>query len=224
VKTAQAKELQDAWGTLARVKTRLNGVEKRVRAFLQAPEPAGRLLPYFESAQASFLQGAFEPVPVTLVQTSNRQTKITRLSLDVYIRLNNPELQRADVYPLRPSPTGMFNRFTGLPAATTAGVAMFDFDWTFTLGSTERRYTNGRVETDGLWNARTSLGNQERDSQLLFSPRNPLVVEASEFLTFWVRPTLYNPAAEWVPLLTPVDIEYVVAIQCVGTRTFTYDT
>jgi hypothetical protein len=215
-------KLRDAWDEVSKIGKNLDVLEVRAREALQWPAPKGRELPYFFSEQIVFAANSLEPVSAVLVQPSNRETKITRISLDVFVEVNSSDGATQNRYPLRPSRAGMFNRLAGTPTNDTTGVALFDFVWTFSLGSTERKYTNGRVQTDGLWNARQALGNQERDSQLLFSPRNPLIVDASEFLTFSVKPILYNPATS-LDVYTDA-LKYVVAFQCVGTRTFTYDT
>lgn len=223
-------KLRDAWDEVSKIGKSLDVLEVRAREALQWPAPKGRELPYFFSEQIVFEANSLEPISAVLVQPSNRETKITRISLDVFVEFDDTNLINFGFpnvftrFAMRPSRAGMYLHFGSTFTNRTTDIALFDFVWSFSLGSTERKYTNGRVQTDGLWNARHALGNQERDSQLLFSPRNPLIVDASEFLTFSVKPILYNPATVFTSVDSPVPLKYVVAFQCVGTRTFTYDT
>lgn len=218
------EELKRAWDDITKTKRSLDAAEAEIRQRVLEPEPKGRQLPFFETAKIAFAHGEFQPIMMPLIQAANRETRIYRINYAVTCILPADVLGIVEHLPLRPTRSGMWNCLTS-PPTNQAQTFWFDFDWTFHLGSTERIYTNGRPTTEGLWNSRPDLGNQERDSQLLFSRKHPLVVNTGEFLSFAVKPFLYNPLLNLTSAsyasATPT---YVVSFTCVGTRTFTYDT
>lgn len=216
------EQLRNAWSELTQARKSVDSLELEVRQRVLSPQPKGRQLPFFESSKIVFEHGETQPITATLVQAANRETRIARINYEVYVDMPADSSGLVENIPLRPTRFGMWNRTSDTPTnATTA--FWFDFEWTFALGSTERIYTNGRPTAEGLWNSRQGLGNQERDSQLLFSEKHPLIVNTGEFLSFSVKPFLYNPVLS-LSSYTSTTPRYVVAFTCVGTRTFTYDT
>jgi hypothetical protein len=212
------KPLTQLWDQVRLINRDLDIVGERVRRAIQREPAKGRELPYFLAKRFVFENGDLEQQESPLVQDAQRETKIVRLLYNVTLELEGFLGARTVVYPMRVSRTGMWFQAGQSDALT----AVFDFDWTFKLGSTERRYTNGRVTESALFNSREALGNPESpDSRLLFSNENPLVLRTNEFLTFAVKPTLYNPELDLTALAS--SWRFVVEIQGIGYRSFTYD-
>jgi hypothetical protein len=61
------------------------------------------------------------------------------------------------------------------------------------VGSSERNYSTSMPSPDGWnWLGRSSLGNSELGSTLLFNPKHPLKLGTNEFLLFRVRPIFWG--------------------------------
>jgi hypothetical protein len=212
------KPLTQLWDQVRLINRDLDVVGERVRKAIQREPAKGRELPYFLAKKFVFEPGDLEQQESPLVQDAQRETKIVRLTYNVAVEVEGVGGTATVLFPMRVSRTGMWVQFGQSDALT----GVFDFDWSFKLGSTERRYTNGRVVESEPYNSREALGSPEsNDSRLLFSNENPLTLRTNEFLTFVVKPTLYNPEFDLTGFGSAW--RFIVEIQAVGYRSFTYD-
>jgi hypothetical protein len=178
------KSLKEMWRDLAGLQSKVTKLEGKVDAFNRRPPAKGRETPFFGKQQFLFDPFTTQAVEGTLVHDAGRVTRVVRLTYSVYF------LTTEDVggvsgsstpLPMRATPRGMF-------ILTGNGGAGFEFEWSFKIGSTDRKYSVGQ----NGWLARRSLGNPEVGSCLLFTPRYPLVLDTDQFLNFLVRPTWWS--------------------------------
>jgi len=196
------------WRELGRLANKLDDVEKRVRRVWDPPPAEGRETPFW--GRKAFVFDPFDTAPAEspLVQSAGRVTRVTRLTYSVQHTRNAGEPFFVAVkLPMRSTPRGLVG---------TLDYA-FDFEWTFSIGSTERQYSTSLPRPDGWnWLSRKSLGNPEVGSNLLFNPMHPLTLRTNEFLTFRVRPTFWSRD----PWSTGEQV--IVNIAYAGYRTFGY--
>jgi hypothetical protein len=208
-------ELQKCWNYLRGCENQLDAFEAKLVELEKPPMPRGRETPFFIQQRFAFRPRDFEPQSAPLVHSAGRTTRVVRLTATAlwydsragFVDGNGP-------VPMRPTPGGLCfdNGDIAFPFVSTE---LFEFDWTFSLGSTERRYTNG-IGISG-YNGRTSLGNHENNKSLLFNEKYPLVLQTNEFLTFTVKPLVYNMNPERV---FGEDDRFFVDVQGVAYRTF----
>lgn len=184
-------ELQKCWEFLGRCIGKVDALEAAVRAIEEPAPVVGRDTPFFIQQSVHFSPFDWEEKIIPITVDAQRKTKITRLTAAVTVQFDSEyESGILNQVPLamKASPYGyVYDRSS---FANQQDVDLFDFEWSFTVGSTERRYTDGR----GIprWNARASLGNPESHRQLLFGERHPIVLPPTEMLVFRIRPLLYN--------------------------------
>lgn len=208
-------ELASGWKFLRGCESGLDGFEAKLAQLEKRPMPRGRETPFFIQQRFSFRALDFTAQKAPLVQAAGRTTRIVRLTATALFFDSRPNFNNGNApVPMRPTQAGLVydNVDISFPFVNTE---LFDFDWTFSVGSTERRYTNG-IGITGR-NGRTSLGNNENDKSLLLNEKYPLVLQTNEFLTFEVRPLVYNmnPNRNYAE-----DDRFFVDIIGVGYRTF----
>lgn len=227
------KILDGAWKQLSSCAARLDQLEKKVRATLERPTPQGRETPFYGSQSFTFPLSNFTPVAFPLVHSAGRVTRVVRVSYSVdieYLADTDPELPGRDTplvlrQPMRPNPRVM----VGAPRVignTGRWLALFDFEWNMSVGSTERQYAQARGLDNRLFMARSSLGDPENDRQMLFTEKHPLLLKTNEFLTFTVKPIFnyFDPVGGAASLvLGPPAPQFIVNITYAGWRTFGYE-
>lgn len=178
-------ELAQGWQLLQRVLGTLNDVEKKVIESESALEPvAGRVTPFFIQKTLAFTPLDTTPRSAPLVQSAQRTTKITSLAYAVTFDETQAEINAT-------GPGLVARPKTTFLEATAGTVELFDFEWNYSIGSTDRRYGTGRNLPAG-WLSRNSLGNVDSQRELLFSAENPLVLRSHESLEFHARPLHFN--------------------------------
>lgn len=247
-------KLSDLWKELSDLGGVLDNVERSVRKLSIRPTPKGRVTPFFATKRFVFQKGDFEMQSSPLISSAGRVTRVTRLTYSVQVELptstatGNTFLAPDTFIPLemRPTARGMTRRtpatmsanygsnFGGNDVELAESSSVFDFEWAFSIGSTERRYAQRRDVSNGgggVFMSRNSLGNPENDKQLLFSEKHPIVLPTNEFLTFMVRPTfsyLNSPGPSSFTTLPEDPVveaggRFVVNISYAGYRTFGYE-
>ena len=86
----------------------------------------------------------------------------------------------------------VINNLAGVGNATADRICLFDFEWNLSLGSTEREYAKTYGDLFRGFCSRTSLANTDQSDSLIIDDQHPLIVGSNQFLTFRVRPTLFN--------------------------------
>lgn len=202
-------DLRKVWDALKAADAKVNLASERVAKSLAPREPEGRELPFFVEKTFTFPLYDFEPRESPVVMSAGQVTRITRMSYLVWRGPNgSPGARSANV-------AAFFDDFSG-GTGNDSSVNMFDFEWSLSIGSTQRRYTNGRGNSG--YNSRQSLGNPEALGWLLFSEKNPLKLGTNEFLNFKIRPTLYNMDPNYAAQFGSV-VMYV-AVKAEGFRTY----
>lgn len=211
-------KLQDMWKWLSKLDADLDDVEKAVDVELRPRPQKGRVTPFFQTERLRFDYFDYTERSFPLVQSAGRVTRVTRLSYSVSLNITAlvGGVLQTTFQAMRPTPRGM----TMLDnTATGDNETIFDFEWSLSLGTTERDYVTGLSRNQRrVASGRRSLGNPENDRQLLFCEKNPLVLETNEFLSFKVKPLLYF-------VDTPNDFERVsvdVNLSYAGYREFGY--
>lgn len=166
------------WGKIGNLSRTITKLENRVLGEIQPPLQQERILPFFETAWFDFDTNQEDQIEIPLVQSANRLTYITGLTYRVSI-VGTDGLE----YLLITTPAG-FTAEVG-----TEFPAMFDFEWNFSLGTTERSYSHNS-ESGGEWLSRYSLGYMDNENTLLFSQKDPLVLGTNEFFNIKVKPTI----------------------------------
>lgn len=200
-------KFKDLWQELGGLSNRVDRLESQVRAVWRRPRAKGRETPFFGEKQFVLQPGQTEPQESPLVHSAGSVTRVTRLTYAVRALVTQSGV---DAYAsMRQTPQGMF--YTQPTPAPQIG---FDFEWTYTVGSTERKYSTANPSPDGWnWLSRFSFGNPESAGNLLFNPKHPLILTTNQFLTFRIRP-IY-----WLNATNPVSVN----ISYAGTRTFGYE-
>lgn len=177
-------ELQRCWDFLGKMVSKVDVIEGKVSEYERPRMPVGRETPYFIQQTIPFAPFEFQPKELSTILDAERTTKVVRLTANVTFQRTATDARRS----MRPSPYGYVRDWS--ENLNAQDVDLFDFEWSFALGSTDRRYTNGR----GIprWNSRHSLGSPESHRQLLISEKFPLILAPTEMFTFYVKPLLYN--------------------------------
>lgn len=208
-------ELQKCWHYLRQYENQLDAFEAKLIELEKPLTPRGRETPFFIQQRFAFRPRDFEPQSASLVHSVGRTTHVVRLTATaLWFDSRAGYLDGGGPVPMRPTPSGLCfdNGDIVFPFTSTE---LFEFDWTFSLGATERRYTNG-IGISG-YNGRTSLGNHENNKSLLFNEKYPLILKPDEFLSFKVKPLVYNMNPERV---FEEDDRFFVDVQGVAYRTF----
>ena len=175
------KKLAEYWKYIGRASGVLDSIEKKVGELVRPAPAKGRETPFWGSQNLRFDYFDYTPQEASLVHDAYRVTRVVRLSYLVTQDLAALGVGNSGESPLRPTPRGLVGAGT-----------VFDFDWSLSLGSTERNYTTGlSLNTRTIGSSRTALGNPENQYQLLFNERHPIVLRTNEFLTFKVTPTVF---------------------------------
>jgi hypothetical protein len=183
-------ELGECWKFLRGCEQNLDVFENKLVEMERRPTPRGRETPFFLQQRFSFRPLDFEVQQAPLVQSSGRTTRVVRLTATVSFQDSRNNFTNGNgPVPLRPTQSGLCwdNADASFPFVNTE---LFDFEWTYKMGSTQRSYTNG-IGITGR-NSRTSLGSSENQKSLLLNEKYPLVLKTNEFLTFELKPLMYN--------------------------------
>ena len=232
------KQIDVMWKALRRINKKLDTVQLKVAEAVAPPEPASRETPFVFSEKFIFSPG--EPDPITgllthpdlevqegtLVSSAGVVTRITRLNYIAYFRFAQPQpntptpfviIERA----MRNTSRGLVFGLQGGQSATTNidefNLGLFDFEWNISIGSTEREYARIYGDVFRGFCARDSLSNFEDGDSLLVGEDHPLILGSNEFLTFKIRPTLYNFFMNLNPQVAS-NPRYVVTINALGYR------
>lgn len=210
--------LRDMWRELGGISNRVDRLEGKVRKVWERPKAKGRETPFWGEKSFLFEAGATEPLESPLVQSAGVVTRVTRLTYCCRMLNTQNALviddDQLSFVSMRQTPRGMIG------ITNEDGGVLFDFEWTYIVGSTERKYSTALPSPDGWnWLSRLSLSNPESGSNLLFNPQHPLILRTNEFLTFRVRPIVWASNT-----VSGVELPRVsVNIQFAGYRTFGYE-
>lgn len=233
-------ELKDAWARLGRSIETLDKIQVAVRKAMQPAQNEGRVTPFFARQSFVFGQGDLTPQRFSIVHSAGRVTRVTRLSYSVAVEgmrsfegaAAAPDADQPAVYTImRPNPRGMVYLDERIADPAVNGYlrsGIFDFEWGFSKGSTERQYAQGRTKNrNQIALSRSGLGNPEDDRLLLINEKHPLVLKTNEFLTIEVKPTFswMNWRLDAGTTFAAVDDEFkfVVNITYGGYRIFGYE-
>jgi len=238
--------LATMWADVKDLNAGLDKIE-RVARKLEQRRPEGRVTPFFATKRFVFGKSDFVMQSSPLVHDAGRVTRVVRLTYSVHVEL--PTLDAFAItqntfaaYEMRPTargmtraaPVGLRNAYDDDDVQVEFASSVFDFEWAFSIGSTERNYAQriGNVgaantgNTGGVFMSRNALGNPENDKSLLFSEKHPIVLPTNEFLTFKVRPIfsyLATPGANsFGEDADEAGGRFVVNINYAGYRTFGY--
>lgn len=233
-------ELKSAWARLGKSIEALDKIQVSVRKAMHPYQNEGRITPFFARQSFVFGQGDLTPQRFSIVHSAGRVTKVTRLSYSVALEglrpfegeNSSPDSEQPAVYTMmRPNPRGMVYLDERIADPAVNGYlrsGVFDFEWGFSKGSTEREYAQGRTKnTNKIALSRAGLGNPEDDRQLLINEKHPLRLETNEFLTIEVKPTF--SWANWrldvgtTDFTVDDEFKFVVNISYGGYRIFGYE-
>jgi hypothetical protein len=176
--------LKDYWTDLGRLSNRVDALGRKVHKVWERPEREGRETPFFAEAKFLIQPNTTEQLETPLVHSAGSVTRVTQLSYSVYTTVTVGVTP--NTFSMRSTPRGM------VLGRIEDNSEMFDFEWTYTIGSTERKYSTANPSPDGWnWLSRFSLGNPETAGKLLFNPKHPLILRTNEFLTFRIRPIFW---------------------------------
>lgn len=229
------KQIEILWKAVKNINKKLDTIEDEV-AHVVAPLPAeSRETPFIFTEKFVFDPSApnFEISEQSLVSSAGVATKITRLTYSVALRYealeNVPPLTSRGPFErlLRPSARGMIlgnwtrSNLVGVGNSTEDQICLFDFEWNLSIGSTEREYAKTFGDLFRGFCSREALSNTDQSDSLVIGEDHPLIIGSNQFLTFKVRPTLFNfffaPNPE-VPNFTATNPEIVLTISGVGYR------
>lgn len=217
-------KLKDFWQQLRQCDEALNGVELSVRKQLQPEIPEGRRTYFGATKRFTFQPNEFVPKTFPLVHSAGSVTRVVRLSYEV-------EVQFAQIFDVDPVPFWIRNNFRVNPRVLVAepdGFAdrafmLFDFEWNYSLGSTQKNYGQQRGNDSPPFLSRKSLGNPENNNQLLFSEKNPLVLDTNEFLNITINPIFMFFDTSTAPEMEQFgDPSVIVSVTYSAYRTFGY--
>lgn len=178
-------ELTAGWNALQRILKTLDSVEKRVAEAEQPEIVRGRVTPFYIQHSIAFAPFETSPKHVSLLQSAERTTHVTSLTYAVSYDDGTGAQPDTIGQALVPRPKTLVRA-----DPTPDKVDIFDFEWNFSLGSSERRYGNGRGTT--AWLSRSALGSPTTRGALFFSEKTPLILRPNERFEFHARPLHYN--------------------------------
>ena len=230
------KHLDVLWKAVKNINKKLDSIEDKVAHAIEPFTPESRETPFFFTEKFVFdLRNlSFEPREQTIVSSAGVVTRVTRLNYTVYFRTAIDTSSFVPVPPMLP----LQNPFVREEAArqcaqglragddnaagsTQESIGLFDFEWNFSIGSTERTYAKIYGDTMRGFCSRETLGNFDQNDSLVLDDDHPLILGSNEFLIFKVRPTLNN---FFLPPFDPqapfpiISYEAVVCINAVGFR------
>lgn len=213
--------LKSFWDQLNGINKALDDTEKVVHRELVPPTSEGRRTLFSATKRYTFRPNEFVSKTQTLVHSAGSVTRVVRLNYEVNIEFNTDTVRdlrrrfnlRVDPRVLEANPEGV----------GTEEYYLFDFEWNYSLGSTQKNYGQNRGNNAPTFLSRKSLGNPENNKQLLFSEKNPLVLNTNEALEITINPTFMflNTTQNFFP--ASLDPVFVVSISYAAYRTFGYD-
>lgn len=204
--------LNELWKSLGKCANQVDTLEKVVESVWERPAAKGREVMFFGEKKFRIPAWDTSPQESPLVHSAGSITRVTRLTYSVEQLVDDVLVGSLIWLPMRQNPRMM--------AGTSKNA--FDFEWTYMVGSSQRKYSTSNPSPDGWnWLSRSALANFESRDSLLFNPKHPLVLETNEFLTFRIRPIYWGYPVD--PSDPTSDMQPVrVVISYAGYRTSGY--